>query len=407
MELLVEKHVINQHHPYFDECRHLTFLSKNLYNATLYCVRQQFIHNHQYLTYHEINKKFTHRNQYDYRQLPSKVAKHTQQLVDKNMKSFFGLLKRKKNGQYDKKVNLPKYVDKNGLQVIHYEKGALSFKKKNGYIHLSKTNLFIKTKQDISRIQYVKIVPRGNHFLIIVGYKHDSAVCLKDNGRYASIDLGLNNLMTVSSNVIHPFIINGKPIKSINQYYNKRIAKMKLKLNTSRKTSRYINNLYKRRSQKIDDYLHKSTKQLVNQLVSNRINTLIIGYNKGWKQDINLGKRNNQNFVHIPFQRIIHMLIYKCHRVGINVILQEESYTSKCSFLDNEPVCKQAIYLGKRIMRGLFVTHEHKTINADLNAALNIMKKCLLKQEVWDEKLFSDCIEVCSMPTLKKYSISF
>lgn len=127
MELLVEKHIINQHHPYFDECRHLTFLSKNLYNATLYCVRQQFIHNHQYLTYHEINKKFTHRNQYDYRQLPSKVAKHTQQLVDKNMKSFFGLLKRKKNGQYDKKVNLPKYVDKNGLQVIHYEKRCFVF----------------------------------------------------------------------------------------------------------------------------------------------------------------------------------------------------------------------------------------------------------------------------------------
>lgn len=407
MELLVEKHVINQHHIYFNECQHLTFLSKNLYNATLYRVRQQFIHNHHYLTYNEINRKFTHRNQYDYRQLPSKVAKHTQKLLDKNMKAFFALLKLKKNGQYDGKANLPKYLAKDGLQVIHYEKGALSFKKRKGYIHLSQTNIFIKTKQDISKIKYVKIVPKGNHFIIMVGYKYNKPVCLKDNGRYASIDLGLNNLMTVSSNVIRPFIINGKPIKSINQYYNKRISKMQSKLSTSKKTSRYINNLYKRRLYKIDDYLHKSTKQLVNQLVSNQINTLIIGYNKGWKQDINIGKRSNQNFVHVPFQRIIHMLMYKCNQVGINVILQEESYTSKCSFLDNEPIRKHVTYLGKRMMRGLFVTNKHKKINADLNGALNIMKKCLLKQEVWNEKIFSDCIEVCSMPTLKKYNISF
>ena len=407
MELLIEKHVINKHHIYFNECQHLTFLSKNLYNATLYCVRQQFIRNRYYLTYNEINKKFTHRNQHDYRQLPSKVAKHTQKLVDKNMKAFFALLKLKKNNQYDGRVNLPKYLAKDGLQVIHYEKGALSFKKRKGYIHLSQTNIFIKTKQDIDKIKYVKIVPKGNHFVIMVGYKHDASSHLKDNGRYASIDLGLNNLITVSSNVMRPFIINGKPIKSINQYYNKYIAKMQSKLNANKKTSRYINDLYKRRSHKIDDYLHKSTKQLVNQLVSNQINTLIIGYNKGWKQDINTGKRNNQNFVHVPFQRMIHMLTYKCNQVGINVILQEESYTSKCSFLDNESICKHVTYSGKRVMRGLFITNKHKEINADLNGALNIMKKCLLKQEVWNEKIFSDCIEVCSMPTLKKYNTSF
>lgn len=407
MKLKNEKHVINENHQFFNECQQLTSLSKNLYNATLYCVRQQFIFNKQYLSYNEVNRKFTHRNQYDYRQLPSKVAKHTQRLVDKNMKSFFALLKLKRAGRYDKSIKIPKYLPKNGLQVIHYEKGALSFKRKAGYIHLSKTNIFIKTQQKQSQVQYVKIIPKGNHFIIVVGYQCDEISLLNDNQRYASIDLGLNNLMTVSSNVVSPFIINGKPIKSVNQYYNKRISKLKSKLPKNQRTSKLINNLYKRRMHKIDDYLHKSTTLLVNHLVSNRINTLVIGYNTGWKQDINIGKRNNQNFVHIPFQRMINILEYKCNDVGINVVLQEESYTSKCSFLDNESIHKHSTYLGKRIKRGLFKSHQNNLINADLNGALNILKKYLTSKEVWNEKLFSDCIEVCSMPTLKKYNISF
>ena len=407
MKLKIEKHVINENHQFFNECQQLTSLSKNLYNATLYCVRQQFIFNKQYLSYNKVNRKFTHRNQYDYRQLPSKVAKHTQRLVDKNMKSFFALLKLKRASRYDKSIKIPKYLPKNGLQVIHYEKGALSFKKKTGYIHLSKTNIFIKTQQIQSQVQYVKIVPKGNHFVIVVGYQCDKMSLLNDNQRYASIDLGLNNLMTVSSNVVLPYIINGKPIKSVNQYYNKKISKLKSKLPKNQQTSKLINNLYKRRVHKIDDYLHKSTTLLVNHLVSNRINTLVIGYNTGWKQDINIGKRNNQNFVHIPFQRIINMLEYKCNDVGINVVLQEESYTSKCSFLDNESIHKHSIYLGKRIKRGLFKSHQNNLINADLNGALNILKKYLTSKEVWNEKLFSDCIEVCSMPTLKKYNVSF
>lgn len=407
MNLKAEKHVINENHPFFDECFSLTHLSKNLYNATLYAVRQQFIFNKKFLSYNEINRKFTHRNQHDYRQLPSKVAKHTQQSVEKNMKSFYALLKLKRKGQYDKVVRLPKFLKKDGLYVIHYEKGALSFKKKQGYIHLSKTSIFVKSQQDVSKIQYVKIVPKGNHFVIVVGYKAEIQEPLIDNNRYASVDLGLNNLMTVSSNVVEPFIINGKPIKSINQYYNKRVSKLKSRLPENKRTSKHINNLYKNRSNKIDDYLHKSSQLLVNHLVSNQINTLIIGYNKGWKQDINIGKRNNQNFVQIPFHKLIHMLTYKCENVGINVILQEESYTSKCSFLDNEPIRKHTRYLGKRVKRGLFKTHSNKKINADLNGSLNILKKWLIIKEVWNEKLFSDCIEVCSTPTLMKYNVSF
>lgn len=407
MEIRVEKHIINEHHKYFDECKHLTWLSKNLYNTTLYCVRQQFIFNKKYVSYYEINKKFTHRHQHDYRRLPSKVAKMTQKLVDENMRSFFSLLKLKKGEGYDKPIKLPKYLKSGGLQVVHYNKQALSFKKKKGFVHLSKTNIYIKSNQDINTVRYVKIVPKGNHFLIVVGYSVDKKELLNDNKRYGSIDLGLNNLITFSSNVTKPFIINGKPIKSINQYYNKCISKLKSKLPKNTRTSKHINNLYKRRKHKIDDYFHKSTKELVTHLVSNQINTLIIGYNKGWKQDINIGRRNNQNFVQVPFQRLVQMLIYKCNEQGISVALQEESYTSKCSFLDNEPIQKHGNYKGKRVKRGLFKTENGIIVNADLNGSLNILKKYLIKKEVWNENLFSDCIEVCSMPTLKKYTISF
>lgn len=407
MEIRIEKHVINEHHEYFDECKHLAWLSKNLYNATLYCIRQQFIFNRKYIGYYEINKKFTHRNQHDYRQLPSKVSNMTQKLVDENMRSFFGLLKLKKDKGYDKPIKLPNYLKSDGLQVVHYVKQALSFKKKKGFIHLSKTNIFIKTQQNVDNIRYVKIVPKGNHFLIIVGYSVKGIELLEDNSRYGSIDLGLNNLITFSSNVTKPFIINGKPIKSINQYYNKQVSKFKSKLPNNKRTSKHINNLYKRRSHKIDDYFHKVSSKLVNHLVSNRINTLVIGYNKGWKQDIKIGKRNNQNFVQVPFQRLINMLIYKCNEQGISVVLQEESYTSKCSFLDKESIKKHNRYEGRRVKRGLFKTKNGDIINADLNGSLNILKKYLIKQEVWNEDLFSDCIEVCSIPTLKKYTISF
>lgn len=407
VKIRVEKHVINEHHMYFDECKHLTWLSKNLYNATLYCVRQQFIFNKKYISYYEINKKFTHRNQHDYRQLPSKVAKLTQKLVDNNMQSFFSLLKLKKDKGYDKPIRLPNYLKSDGLQVVHYDKQALSFKKKTGFAHLSKTNIFVKTKQSADDIRYVKIIPKGNHFLIIVGYSVKELDLLEDDGRYGAIDLGLNNLITFSSNVTKPFIINGKPIKSINQYYNKQTSKFKSKLPNNKRTSKHINNLYKRRLHKIDDYFHKVSRELVNQLVSNRISTLVIGYNKGWKQDINIGKRNNQNFVQVPFQRLIHMLIYKCNDCGISVVLQEESYTSKCSFLDNETIKKHEEYKGKRVKRGLFKTKNGSIINADLNGSLNILKKYLIKKEVWNENLFSDCIEVCSIPTLRKYTISF
>lgn len=131
-----------------------------------------------------------------------------------------------------------------------------------------------------------------------------------------------------------------------------------------------------KRNNKVKDYLHKASKAVVNHLASNRINTLIVGKNDGWKQDTNLGRRNNQNFVQIPFNVFISMLSYKCKLKGISLILQEESYTSKCSFFDGEEICKHDVYMGRRIHRGLFKTANGECVNADVNGSLNILRKC-------------------------------
>ena len=198
---------------------------------------------------------------------------------------------------------------------------------------------------------------------------------ITDGNGIFGIDIGLDNLASCVSNNGSCFIINGRPLKSINQYYNKRLAFLKSKLKDNKHTSKQIRSLTNKRNNKIKDYLHKASRILVNHVVSNGINTIIIGHNKCWKQEINIGKRNNQNFVSIPFNVFISMISYKATLEGINVKIVEESYTSKCSFLDNERICKHESYKGRRTKRGLFKTSFGRTINADINGAFNIIRK--------------------------------
>ena len=236
----------------------------------------------------------------------------------------------------------------------------------------------------------VRVLPRNNHHIVEIAYKVEEKQLSPNNDRYVSVDLGLNNLATVSSNIEKPFIINGRPLKSINQYWNKEKARLQSFLRDNRKTSKRIERMTNKRNNKVKDYLHKSSRKIVNFLVSKNISTLVIGYNEEWKQNISIGKVNNQSFTSIPFYTFINQLEYKCKLEGINVILTEESYTSKCSFLDNEPLEKQDSYLGKRIKRGLFKTAKGKLINADLNGSLNILRKVIGE--------FQYPIEVCSTP---------
>lgn len=251
---------------------------------------------------------------------------------------------------------------------------------------IPKTTIQFKLKNlNKKQITQIRIVPKNNYIIIEVIYNTDVKELLKDNKRYMSIDLGINNLASCSSNVTNSFIINGKPIKSINQFYNKKKAKLQseLKLKQNKNVSKQLQNLTLKRSNKIKDYFHKTSRYIVNQLVNQSINTLIIGKNDGWKQETNIGKKNNQNFVNIPHQMFINQLKYKCQLEGINVVEQEESYTSKVSFFDNDfiPVYGQNDGLfkssGKRIKRGLYKTANSLLVNADINGSLNIMRKYL------------------------------
>jgi transposase, IS605 orfB family len=385
---LVERHIIKNN----KELDELCFKSKNLYNKALYLVRQHYFNTKSYLNFFAVNKLMVDSKDKDYYALPTKVSNQTLMLLDRNFKVFFALLKKKQSGKYNKPIKLPKYLNKEGRYITTFPKDAVSKKYlKKGLIKLSKLSIEIPTKKaNESNLVEVRVLPRNNHHIVEIIYKVEQKEPKSDNGRYASIDLGLNNLATVASNVVEPFIINGRPLKSINQYWNKEKARLQAHLKGNKKTSKRINSITNKRNNKVKDYLHKSSRRIVNFLVSNNISTLIIGYNEEWKQNINLGRTNNQSFVNIPFYTFINQLDYKCKLEGVNVILTEESYTSKCSFLDGETIEEHENYLGKRIKRGLFKSAEGKLINADLNASLNILRKV-----VGD---FSYPIEVCSTP---------
>jgi putative transposase len=402
--ILTEKHIYKQTHKNYIELDNLCFLSKNLYNATLYDIRQHYFNTGKYKNYYKVNFEFAHNNQSDYRALPAKVAKCTQKLVDKNFKSFFALLKKKNQGKYDRPISIPKYLDKiKGREIVLYEKGAINTRGlANNEIKLSGTNIIVKTKIARQAIQAVRIVPCNGYIKVEVLYKIQECNLKPKDNSIASIDLGLNNLMTVTFTNNKPLIINGRPLKSINQYYNKRKAKYTSLVEkcNNKKTSKRLRRLSLKRTNKIDDYLHKSVSYLINQLVFNNISTLVVGYNKNWKQDINIGKVNNQNFTNIPYLKLIKMLEYKCQLYGINFILQEESYTSKSSFLDKDilPVYqngdKKYSFLGTRINRGLYQSKEGKFLNADVNGSYNIMRK-VVGEVIYD---IVNSVEVSSMP---------
>ena len=389
---LVEQHVIKKNDGRYKFLDEVCFKSKNLYNAALYEIRQHFFNTKQFLNWFSVDKIFKEKKQADYYSLPCKVSQQTLKLLNQNFKSFFSLLKKK---DYNRKKSIPKYLDKlKGRFVAVYTNQAISKKElRNGIIQLSGTDFKIKTKVDANSINQVRIVPKNSYYKVEVIYEVEEVEELEDNGRYSAIDLGVNNLATVSFNDSKPFIINGKPLKSINQFYNKRKAALQSKLYGNRKTTNKIKSITRKRNNKIKNYLHKASRCIVNHLVSNNVNTLIVGKNDNWKQETNIGKKNNQNFVSIPHSQFVEMISYKCKLAGITVTLTEESYTSKCSFIDNEEMKRHAKYKGKRIKRGLFRTHEGKLINADLNGSLNIMRKVIGE--------FQYPIEVCSTPLVR------
>ena len=300
-------------------------------------------------------------------------------MLDKNFKSCFKSLKADERApsKFLGRPKLPSYKDKiEGRNLLTYTIQAISKPfLRNEIIKLSKTTISFRTKQ--KNIQQVRIIPRNNHYVIEVIYKKEEAEAVKDNGQYAAIDIGLNNLATVAFNFKEqPIIINGKPLKSINQFYNKIKGKLQSIINQQgKKRTKRLKQLDFKRNNKVKNYLHNASRLLVNHLVSLGVSKVIIGKNPNWKQEINIGKVNNDNFVKIPHAIFIEQLEYKLKLEGVEVIIREESYTSKCSFFDNEPIKKHNQYKGKRIKRSWFKTSTDKLVHADVNGALNIGKK--------------------------------
>lgn len=370
--LLVESHIIDKS----AELDEITFKCKNLYNKANYIIRNEFISNGKYLSKFEM---FTIcKDIEEYKCLPVRIARGVLRTLDGNWKSFFSCIKKwRENKQLFKaKPNLPKYLPKNGkFTALFYETAIL--KPKNGKVGLSSLKLRIPV-QTTGRLVEIQAVPtKTTKYKINIIYNYEEEKLKQNNNNYCSIDLGLGNLMTVTSNKsgIKPVVVNGKPLKSINQFYNKKKAEYQSVLPKDIKTSKRIEKLTFKRNCKVNDYIHKASDYVVKFCLNNGLNTLVVGYNELWKQEINIGKRNNQNFVQIPFYKIIQMLTYKCEKHGINFITHEESYTSKCSFLDNEEITKHEVYKGKRIKRGLFKTFNGLLINADVNGSYNILKK--------------------------------
>ena len=376
---IVERHIIRKNHKHYAECDKLCFLAKNVYNHANYIVRQSFIRENTYLQFSYMDALFIGQDNVDYRALPAKVSKGILRILDRNWKSYFAAIKEWKINpdKFISKPKLPKYKNtRSGRFVVPYEKGAVSKRKLDccKVVAFSATTIEIPTKINYSQLVAARIIPKYAHYVIEVIYNAVEAQPV-NSSKILGIDIGVDNLATCASSEGDVFIINGKPLKSINQYYNKKKAKLQSMLVKDKYSSIAIEKLTNKRGLKINDYIHKSSRYIINYCLTNHIGRIVIGHNDNWKQNINIGDKNNQNFVSIPFSYFIAMIKYKAQLAGICVDITEESYTSKCSFVDNESLCKQDSYCGKRVKRGLFKTLNGIFINADVNAAFNIIKK--------------------------------
>lgn len=378
--LRVEKHIVKNSHTHFNLINEFCFMSKNLYNFANYHIRQEFIKNKKYLNYNEIDKQVKIKgNDFDYRNMPTaQSAQQTLKLLDKNWKSFFASSKdyKKSPEKYTGRPKLPKYLKKNGRNILVLTNQ--NCKVKCGYIHFPKVfeGFTIKTKQN--NLQQVRVLPKNKHLVVEVVYKVGTCEYIQDNGRYFSIDIGIDNFATVTNNVGKiPTVINGKSLKSINQYYNKQMTHFKevsKRMNGLDYTNRQ-NNLTIKRNNRVNDFIHKASSRVIKLALEHNVSKIVVGNNKDWKRESKLSRKVNQNFVGIPHQEFINKLIYKGQSVGVEVTLTEESYTSGTSFLDNEEPVKAKYNKRRRKHRGLFVSNKGIKINADVNGGYQIMKK--------------------------------
>jgi IS605 OrfB family transposase len=388
--------------PEFTVLRELCRLSKNLYNVGLYSVRQFYFSEQKYLRY-ELNYHHCKGNE-NYQLLNTDIAQQTLKVVDRSFRSFFNLIKAAKNGLYRfEQIRLPKYLPKEGyfpliLPRIKVKDGCFeipmsnAFKKQFGSIRI----LFPQRLQG-KKLKEVRILPKYNARFFEVEYIVEQSAEPQpvDPNKALAIDLGLNNLATCVSTTGASFMMDGKRLKSINQWFNKINASLQSikDLQGIKGTTERQVRLKSKRNNQVRDYLNKASRYIIDFCITNQIGTVIIGFNPGMKQEINIGKRNNQNFVQIPHSLLRLKLQSLCERYGLQFKEQEESYTSKASALDGDEIptynalyamgflrseysaannSTESKFSGKRIKRGLYRTAQGWLVNADCNGACNI-----------------------------------
>ena len=374
----------------FRNLKYLCHIAKNLKNQAIYNVRQHYFKNKNYLSYNE-NYKIL-KNSENYKKLNSNMAQQILKEVDESFKSFFALLKLAKNGQYNGKIKLPNYLDKDGFTTL-----VIGFVRlKDDMLIVPYSNSFRKTHKEIviklppilkdKKIKVIRIIPKQHSRYFEIQYTYEVKEIQRElnENNVLGIDLGIDNLCTCVTNSGASFIIDGRKLKSTNQYYNKINAKLqsiKDKQKIERTTLRQ-KRITRKRNNRINDYLSKAARTIVNYCLNNDIGKLVLGYNEDFQRNSNIGSINNQNFVNIPYGKLRDKLIYLCKLYGIEFKLQEESYTSKASFFDGDEIpiydkenLQEYVFSGKRIKRGLYQTSTGKLINADCNGALNILRK--------------------------------
>jgi putative transposase len=373
---LVEQHRIDRHDSRFAAIDAAAFAAKNLYNAANYLVRQAYIFRAERIHYPALARQM--RQTEPYRALPAKVAQWVLKQVCAAWESYFAALSAWKAdpSRFLGRPRPPKYLDKQGRNLLTYTIQAISRPLlRRGTIQPSGLHIQVQTRQ--TAVQQERIIPHGTHYTIEVVYEQPITPTPLDPALVAAVDIGVNNLAALTANLpgFVPRLMNGHPLKALNQFYNKRRAQLQARLPHKRHTSRRLDAITDKRNRQITDYLHNASRAIINLLVQHRIGTLVIGHNPDWKQQVRLGRRTNQTFVFIPHARLIAMLRYKAELVGIRVMVREEAYTSKVSFLDDEPVQHQKQYAGKRLARGLFRASDGRLINADVNGSYNIGRK--------------------------------
>jgi putative transposase len=384
---LVEQHIISRDDPRFAVIDAAAFASKNLWNAADYLVRQSFIHEQVYLD----NVKVFHLIKYHeaYRALPRKVSNQVLIQLHKAWKACFEAIQewREHPEKFLGRPKLPKYKHKEqGRNLLVYEMGAISKRAlKRGMISLSGLGDLVNTLQTRESIDQVRIVPRSGYYIVEVVYQKAHERASVDPKVIAALDLGVNTLAALTSTKqgFIPLLITGRPLKSLNQHYNKQRAHHQSRLaKANRFTSRQLDRITTKRTRRVNHYLHTESRRIIDRLVEEGIGTLVIGKNPLWKQGVGMGRKNNQQFVQLPHARFIEMLRYKTELVGITVVVVEESYTSKASFLDLDEIPtydperkEKPHFSGRRERRGLYRASDGRRINADINGSYNIMRK--------------------------------